>query len=410
MTMTTAIAIEHVDIERLHPDGANPRKISDAEIESLTRSIMEFGLIDPIIARRDDGMVIGGHQRLVVARRLGLKMVPVVFLDISVERGRLLNVALNNISGAFDNELLARMLADLQPVADLTLTGFDEDELDKLLKSLDVREKKEKVEAFDVDAALEAARAATRAKPGELWAMGDHRLLIGDATDTTAVQQLLGGKRASMCFTDPPYNVSLGDHGGQQRGQRKRRIANDAMAPEEWQTFCRGWARNLIASVAGAMYICMSTKEWPLVSRVLDEEGAHWSDTIIWSKDRFVLGRADYQRQYEPIWYGWPKEAKHQWHGGRDQGDVWSIDRAAENAAHPTQKPLALVEKAIGNSSAAGDVVLDLFLGSGSTLIASERTGRVCYGMELDAHYGSVVLARYESFSGKEAVCMGAGS
>jgi DNA modification methylase len=165
--------------------------------------------------------------------------------------------------------------------------------------------------------------------------------------------------------------------------------------------------RNLIASVAGAIYCCMSSKELPLVSRVLAEEGAHWSDTVIWAKDRFVLGRADFQRQYEPIWYGWPNDAKHQWHGGRDQGDVWTIERAGDNAAHPTMKPLALVEKAIANSSAAGDLILDLFLGSGSTLIASERTGRVCYGMELDPHYGSVVLARWESFAGKEAVCLG---
>ena len=179
------------------------------------------------------------------------------------------------------------------------------------------------------------------------------------------------------------------------------------MAPEEWENFCRSWARNLIASVSGALYVCMSTKEWPLVSRVLDEEGAHWSDTIIWAKDRFVLGRADYQRQYEPIWYGWPNDAKHQWHGGRDQGDVWSIDRASENQAHPTMKPLALVEKAISNSSSVGEVVLDLFLGSGSTLIAAERIGRVCYGMEISEHYATVILARWESFSGKEAVCLG---
>jgi DNA modification methylase len=150
----------------------------------------------------------------------------------------------------------------------------------------------------------------------------------------------------------------------------------------------------------------MSTKEWPLVSRVLEEEGAHWSDTIIWRKDRFVLGRADYQRQYEPLWYGWPEGAKHQWHGGRDQGDVWEVERPSSSEAHPTMKPLALVEKAIANSSSPGDLVLDLFLGSGSTLIACERTGRACYGMELDPHYGASV-ARWESFSGKEAVCLG---
>ncbi len=209
-----------------------------------------------------------------------------------------------------------------------------------------------------------------------------------------------------MCFTDPPYNVSLGDHGGQQRGQRRRRIANDAVPAEQWEAFCRAWAMNLLTAVDGAIYCCMSTKEWPLVSRVLADAGGHWSDTIVWKKDRFVLGRADYQRQYEPIWFGWREGAKHHWCGDRDQGDVWEVERPSESEAHPTMKPLALVEKAISNSSRPGDVVLDLFLGSGTTVIAAERTGRVCYGMEISEHYASVALARYESFSGKEAVCL----
>jgi DNA modification methylase len=407
--MTTALRVQHVAIDSLKPDPANPRRISETELESLTRSIREFGFVEPVLVRKQDRTVIGGHQRLTAARKLGLTHAPVIYLDVSIEQAKLLNVALNRISGEFDNELLARLLADLPDTADLTLSGFAQDELDTLLKSLDVRAKRDKPESFDVDAALEAARAATRAQRGDLWAIGDHRLLIGDACDTAAVQRLLDGRKAAMCFTDPPYNVSLGDHGGQQRGQKKRRIANDAMEPDEWETFVRGFARNLISSVAGAIYCCMSSKELPLVSRILAEEGAHWSDTIIWAKDRFVLGRADFQRQYEPIWYGWPDETKHQWHGGRDQGDVWTIERAGENAAHPTMKPLTLVEKAINNSSKAGDIVLDLFLGSGSTLIACERTGRVCYGMEIDPHYGSVILARWEAFTGSTAERIGGG-
>jgi DNA modification methylase len=407
-TETIALRIEHVPIEELRPDPGNPRRIADAELEALTRSLREFGFVSPVLARREDRVVIGGHQRLLAARRLGLKTVPVIFVDVSIEQARVLNLALNKISGTWDEELLAHMLADLQGTAaiDLSLSGFNEDELDKLLKSLDVREKRERPEQFDVDAALEAARAATRARTGDLWALGDHRVLIGDAGNTAAVQRLLGETRPAMCFTDPPYNVSLGDHGGQQRGSRRRRIQNDAMPPEEWEAFCRGWAKNVLASVDGAIYCCMSTKEWPLVSRVLAEEGGHWSDTIVWKKDRFVLGRADYQRQYEPIWYGWREGAKHQWHGGRDQGDVWEIERPSTSDAHPTMKPLALVERAINNSFSAGDVVLDLFLGSGSTLIAAERTGRVCYGMEISAHYGSVVLARWESFTGRTAQCL----
>jgi len=409
MTTAPALQVTEVPIDDLRPDPANPRRISDAELEALTRSLKEYGFVQPVLARREDNTVIGGHQRLLAARRLGYEEVPAVLLPISLEQARLLNLALNRISGSWDEELLARLLADLNTATDLdlSLSGFDENELAKLLKSLDLREKRDKPEAFDLDAALEAARAAPRAQPGELWALGDHRLLCGDATDSAAVSRLLGGKRAAMAFTDPPYNVSLGDHGGQQRGARKRRLQNDALSPEAWESFCQGWARNLLASVDGAIYVCMSTKEWPTVSRVLAEEGGHWSDTLIWSKDRFVLGRADYQRSYEPIWYGWREGASHFWCGDRDQGDVWRIERPGASEAHLTMKPLALMEKALENSSRPGDIVADFFLGSGSTLIASERTGRVCYGMELDPHYASIVLARWEAFSGGKAERIG---
>ncbi len=390
----------------LRPDPANPRRISDAESEALTRSVREYGMVQPIIARREDRTVIGGHQRLVAARRLGMKTVPVVFLDLSVEQARVLNLALNKISGDWDQELLARLLADLQtvPDLDLSLSGFDDDELKKLLKSLEHREKRDRPETFDLAAALEAADTApARTQPGDVWLLGEHRLCCGDSTDSANVARLMAGKTAAMAFVDPPYNVDLGNHGGQQRGQRKRTIANDDLDREAWRAFVEGWATNLLASVDGAIYICMSTKEWGSVSTILEELGGHWSDTIIWAKDRFVLGRADYQRQYEPIWFGWREGAKHHWCGDRDQGDVWTIARPAESDLHPTMKPLALVERAITNSSRAEDVVLDLFLGSGTTLIAAERTGRICYGLELDPHYCSIVLARWEAFTGGKA-------
>src|SRR5665811_181369 len=392
---TSPMQIEQVHIDQLHPDPANPRRIGEAELEALTRSIREFGLVDPIIARREDRTVIGGHQRLLAARRLGMKNVPTVFVDLTVEQARVLNLALNKISGSFDQELLARLLADLEgvPDLDLTLSGFGDDEIQKLLKSLEARDKRGRPETFDLDAALEDARRAPRVKAGEVWALGDHRLLCGDATKPEDVERLLDGQKAAMVFTDPPYNVALGGHGGQQRGQKKRRIQNDALPPDEWEAFCRGWAVNLLAHTDGALYICMSSKEWPLVSRVLEEAGGHWSDTIIWQKDRFVLGRADYQRIYEPIWFGWREGREHFWCGDRNQSDVWQVARPSVSEAHPTMKPLALVEQAIENSSRPGDVVLDLFLGSGSTLIAAERTGRICYGMELDPHYASIAVS-----------------
>ena len=403
-TQSAVLTIDHVPIADLRPDPFNPRRISEVEMETLTRSIREFGLVDPIIARREDRTIIGGHQRLVAARRLGLETVPVIFVDLSIEQAKLLNLALNRISGDWDQELLARLLADLSeaPDIDMALSGFAEDEIAKLLKSLDAREKRDRTETFDLDAALEAARADSGVVRGDIWRLGDHRVMCGDSVEGADVSRLMAGQRASMAFTDPPYNVSYGDHGGAAAG-RRRRIANDDMGPEEWEEFVRKWGANLLGQVDGALYICMSCKEWPTVSRVLEELSGHWSTTIIWAKDRFVLGRADYQRQYEPVWYGWREGAKHEWYGDRDQGDVWTIARPAESGLHPTMKPVELVQRAIENSSRAGETVLDLFLGSGTTLIAAERTGRRCYGMELEPHYCALVIARWEAFTGEKA-------
>ncbi len=399
-----AITIEHVPIDQLRPDPANPRVMPEHERDALDRSLAEFGFIEPIVARRSDKRIIGGHMRVQAAIRSGHTEVPVVYVDVTDEQTHVLALALNRISGEWDDTLLARLLADLQavPAIDLTLTGFADDEIAKLLRTLDTRDKRERVEAFDLDDALEHASPG-RATLGDVWQLGPHRLMCGDATDTALVAALVADTRAAMAFTDPPYNVALGDHGGQQRGQRRRRIANDAMAPEQFEAFVRDWGRNLLTHVEGALYICMSTKEWPLVSHALAELGGHWSDTIIWAKDRFVLGRADYQRQYEPIWYGWREGAKRHWCGDRDQGDIWEIKRPATSDWHPTTKPVELVQRALENSSLPGDVVLDLFLGSGTTLIASERTGRTCFGMELDPGYCEVAIARWEAFAGEPA-------
>ena len=349
--------------------------------------------------------MIGGHQRLIAARRLGHTDVPVVFLDIGADEARTLNLALNHIGGEWDDELLARLLADLEESPlDATLSGFDSDEIGAILRTLDAREKRERLETFDLQDALDHAHEKeTRVQPGDLWQLGDHRLCCGDATDPDDVARLLGGTPAAMCFTDPPYGVAYGDHGGQPRDQPKRRIANDALSPDDWQAFCSQWTQTLVGAVSGALYVCMSTKEWPTVSALLTAAGAHWSDTVIWAKDRHVLGRAPYQRAYEPIWFGWPESATPFWCGDRDQTDVWTIARAAVNDLHPTQKPLALVERAIRNSSQTGDTVLDLFAGAGTTLIAAERAGRTCRALELDPHYCDIVLARWEAFTGETA-------
>src|SRR5674476_1373973 len=207
---TAGLTVEQAPIDQLRPDPANPRRISDEELDSLERSIRQFGFVQPILARKEDGVVIGGHQRLLAARRLGLTTVPVTYLDISVEQARLLNLALNKIGGSFDDALLARLLADLQatPDLDLTLSGFGEDEVKYLLRSLETREKREHVESFDLDDALEEARRAPRTKPGDLWVLGEHRLLCGDATRVEDVARLLDDAEPKLLTTDPPYGVS----------------------------------------------------------------------------------------------------------------------------------------------------------------------------------------------------------
>jgi DNA modification methylase len=400
------LQVVSVPIDQLVPDPANPRRIDDGQSESLTRSLREFGIVDPIIAREEDRRVIGGHQRLLAARRLGLTEVPVIFVDLSAEQADLLNLSLNKISGEWDEELLGQLLANLQlePDLDVTLSGFAEGEVQQLLKRLETRTKQDRPETFDLEGALDqAGEKAPLVQPGDLWRLADHRLLCGDATQADDVARLMDGAQARMAVTDPPYNVKLGAHGGQRRGQRKRSLQNDDLSPEAWAAFCRGWIQSLAASVNGAIYCFMSTKEWPLVTRLFDEAGVHWSDTVIWMKDRFVLGRAPYQRQYEPLFFGWTEGAKPYWCGDRDQGDVWQVPRPAISDLHPTMKPLALVERAIANSSEPGDRVLDLFLGSGTTLIAAERTGRACVGMELDPHYCQIVINRWEAFTGETA-------
>ena len=401
------LTVEHLPIADLHPDPGNPRRIEEAELAALTRSIATFGVVDPVLARRADRRVIAGHQRLVAARRAGLTTVPVILLDLPVEDARLLNVALNQIGGEWDADLLARLLIDLRATADrdLTLSGFAEADLQDLLTRFDQREKRARPERFDLDEALAAVdREASGIAPGAGWQLGAHRLFRGDATDAAFVARCLGDGPAALVFTDPPYNVAYGAHGGRAPDAPARRLVNDAMPVEEWERFCRAWAASLTANVAGALYVCMSSKEWPVVCRALAEAGAHWSDTIIWAKDRFTLGRADYQRQYEPVWYGWPEGRQRHWAGGRDQGDVWQIPRPAASPLHPTQKPLALVERAIAHSSPPGATVLDPFCGAGTTLIACERTGRRGVGVEIDPRYVAATIARWEAFTGAAAV------
>jgi DNA modification methylase len=398
----TEIAIVLVPMGDLHPDPANPRRISDADSEALTRSIQEFGLVDPIIARREDSTVIGGHQRLVAARRLGLTTVPVVFVDVTAEKAHLLNLALNRISGSWDQELLARLLADLDstPNIDLTLTGFDDDEIAKLMKSLDARERRGREESFDLDAAWQAAKTDSRVVRGDIWLLGDHRVMCGDSTSEADVEALMAGAAARLMVTDPPYGVAYEVDGKNPKFKKRRGpIANDDLGSDQarfWTDAFRHWP------LEGDAYVF--SPSGPLISTLcasIETAGIEHHQWLIWVKDRLVLGRSHYHYRHEHIFYGW--KGKSSWNGSRKEDSVWDEPRPADSPEHPTIKPLPLCQRAIENSSQPNDVVIDAFLGSGTTLIAAERTGRRCFGMEIDPHYVALVLARWEAFTGLKA-------
>ena len=351
--------------------------------------------------------MIAGHQRLVAARRAGLTTVPVILLDVTAEDARLLNVALNQIGGEWDADLLARLLIDLRATAaqDLTLSGFAEADLQDLLTRFDQREKRDRPERFDLEEALAAYdRDATGSPPAPAgsWA----RTVSSGATPQVRPSSPAASAATRRTWFSPirPTTWTTGATAAKRPTPPAGGCSTTRCRRRSGRAFCRAWAASLTTNVAGALYVCMSSREWPLVCRVLAEAGAHWSDTIIWAKDRFTLGRADYQRQYEPIWYGWSTSAPRQWHGGRDQGDVWPIPRPDASPLHPTQKPLALVERAIENSSPPGAVVLDLFCGAGTTLIACERTGRRGVGVEIDPRYVAATIARWEAFTGETAL------
>jgi DNA modification methylase len=412
MTDVHSLTIAQVPLDTLQPDPANPRVISKAELEALERSLRQYGFVQPVIARTEDHIVIAGHQRLTVARRLGMSHVPVIWVDLPSPRARALGLALNRISGDWDEQLLARLLGELSaiPEIDLATSGFAESDVAALLRQMESREKRDRPETFDLETAFGRATREPRTKPGDLWSLGRHRLLCGDATRGDDVARVLDGGKADLAFTDPPYGVDLGRHGGQRPTTLRRTMSNDDLPAAEWERFVRSWAEPLLSSTDGAIYVCMGSRHWPSFARALAELDAHWSDTVVWTKDRFVIGRADYQHGYELLWYGWREGASHHWSGSRGESDVWQIKRPSDAPLHPVMKPLELIERAIANSSLPDALVLDPFLGSGSTLIACERMGRRCAAIELDPVYVDVAVARWERFSGGAAVLAGNGA
>ena len=389
-------------VAKLLPYARNARTHSDEQIAKIAASIAEFGFVNPILAGAD-GLIVAGHGRLLAARKLGLDEVPVVVLDhLSDTQRRALVLADNRLAelSSWDQDLLRIELEALEEADfDLDLTGFDEAFLDDLFS-----EEPDNAGHTDPDSAPEAPTEPIT-QPGDIWQLGEHRLVCGDATDALAYQRLFpDDHRADMVFTDPPYNVNYAAEGSvaANSGGQARPIMNDALG-SEFEAFLLDALSLLVAHTQGALYIAMSSSELDTLQSAFRRAGGHWSTFVIWAKNTFTLGRSDYQRQYEPILYGWPKDSSHHWCGDRNQGDVWPIDKPRKNDLHPTMKPVALVERAIRNSSKPGDTVLDAFAGSGTTLIAAAKTGRQARLLELDPKYCDVIVKRWQDWSGETA-------
>ncbi len=382
-------------MERLVPYARNARTHSEEQVAEIAASIAEFGWTNPILVG-GNGVIIAGHARLAAARKLGIAEVPVIVLDHLNETQRRALVLADNrlaLNAGWDEELLKVELESLKEDGfELDLVGFSDEELERLLRDPE----ETRAGLTDEDAVPEQPETAVT-QPGDLWILGEHRLLCGDATQMADVERVLDGGLADMTFTDPPYGVAY-----EGKTARKLTIANDALGGRFYD-FLREACSNMLAVTKGAVYVCMSSSELHTLYQAFTDAGGHWSTFVIWAKHHFTLGRSDYQRQYEPILYGWPKGTDHFWCGDRDQGDVWFIKRPMANLEHPTMKPVELVERALRNSSKTRHTILDPFAGSGTTIVACEKTGRQARAVEVDPKYCDVIVRRWEAFTGMEA-------
>ncbi len=392
--------IERWPTEKLVPYARNARTHSEEQVAQIAASIVEFGFTNPILAG-SDGVIVAGHGRLAAAQKLGLETVPVVVLDhLTPTQRRALIIADNRIAenAGWDDAMLRIELQSLQEDGfNLDITGFDADALAEIMAGEETT-----IDGQTDDDAVPEVSATPISRPGDVWELGKHRLVCGDATDPKSYELLMADAKADMVFTDPPYNVDYANSAKDKMRGKDRPILNDNLG-DGFYDFLLAALTPMLERCAGATYIAMSSSELDTLQSTFRAAGGKWSTFIIWAKNTFTLGRADYQRQYEPILYGWPEGQNRHWCGDRDQGDVWNIKKPQKNDLHPTMKPVELVERAIRNSSRPGDIVLDPFGGSGTTLIAAEKTGRIGWLIELDPKYVDVIVRRWQDWSGQEA-------
>lgn len=445
--------IEKLKIEQLNPAAYNPRvnlKPGDQEYERLKKSILEFGYVEPIVWNERTGNVVGGHQRLKVLIELGYDLIDAVVVDLDEDKEKALNLALNKIGGDWDLEMLSSLLMELSNTGiDMEITGFSDEEILELI-GRDNDDGKIVEDNYDVAGEAEKIDEPIT-KPGDVWILGRHRLMCGDSTSIDDMLRLMDGQIADMIFTDPPYNVAY-----EGKTADRLKIQNDSMEDSRFFAFLLQAYKCMfeVTKPGGAIYVAHADSEGVNFRTAMIEAGWLLKQCLIWAKNSLVLGRQDYHWRHEPILYGWKPGAAHKWYGGRKQDTIiedeygvtiteqngkkiitiqnegrtlvlsvddyhieyasddagtslWRIERPIRNADHPTMKPVALVARAIVNSSRMGDIVLDPFGGSGTTLIAAEQTGRRAYLMELDPKYADVIVKRWEEFTGNKAEKLG---
>ncbi len=365
----------------------NPRTITPEALEELEKSVNALGNFEPLVINTN-GTVIAGNQRLRLETKKGNNEVDVYVpeRELTEEEIKKIGVISNRHSGDWDMDILANEFEDI-----LKELNFDD-----LLPDL--------VMEVNEDDYEEPEQLPSKVQIGDVWQLGKHRLMCGDSTKIEDVEKLMDGQKADMVFTDPPYNADYEGRGRNNLGK----IKNDALTDDNFEKFIKDFVPLLVAFTkdGGAFYVCCNWKDsYPRFYFNLQQNGINISANIVWNKGSGGMGWQDYRYQYEFIIYGFKVGASHSWYGGRTETDIWDFNRDGRQVyKHPTQKPVQLSAKAIGNSSKSEDIVLDLFGGSGSTLIACEQTDRVCYMMELDTHYSSVIIDRWETLTGKKAV------
>lgn len=377
-------------------DPKNARTHSKKNLDAIAASLTKFGQRKPIVITKA-GLILAGNGTLEAAKALGWTHIDVSVApdDWDTETAKAYALADNRTAelADWDKIVLAETLLELQD-ADWNIEelGFDVPE---------------PVIEEEVDDAPSVEEVQHRTEIGQIWKMGDHLLYCGDSTEELTFTRLLGDEKAHLIWTDPPWNVNYGAvDEGNAMGYKSRTIMNDHMNEGQWDEFVESFCRLMkdYSEPGAPIYLVMSAQEWPVIDRNLREVGFHWSSTIIWAKDRLVLSRKDYHTQYEPIWYGWNEDAPRLCGvADRKQSDLWEIERPSRSELHPTMKPIELIQRSLLNSSKPGDIVLDSFGGSGSTLIACEQTARKCRIIELDPQYCDVIIARWEKFTGKTA-------